>query len=533
MSEVKGQAPVMHQKDLIIEKCEEIKQVDQIEDEYLGKLILYRLHPYVKYVASKAIPTQFIQNFAQRLQIRHPNIFFYIKKSHQNQKTNQQMFNVFFEYNFTSLEQMIQKRRDNGWHYPETELWTLIKEVASGMNFLMEQKIHHGELNKASIFFDDEYLLYRIYDNQLLNADKYYQYQKNNQNLLVDTGTLPPEFNSYELIQFKNHYKLDVWNFALIILECATLQNVKEFIYSNNTLKTDQLQILIQQINGKYSVSFINILLKMLDHDPRTRLDWAQIIRTVQNEPLAKSAPPYQVEPTQLHPSRCLNNLHEIVVGAQPQSSSQKENLNQDQQQGGMKRASPQKYAISDLQIYNTQNQQKINLQSNVLNINNNKNIQNDQNGFQQSHFSANNVDYENTMSKLDALQFKQQFSAQQLPSSNLKPQLPKKNSLQFSSQSNQINEPERDKSIQQADQNIELDQNIDIKLNLQKSVGIKVKESESDQKLESTQKSANSNASTTGLSVSQRLIELSKKIQETLKQSQKQTKKLAQNGPR
>jgi len=70
--------------------------------------------------------------------------------------------------------QMIQRRKENSWHYPEIELWTLLKEVTGGLKFLMDQNLHHGEIKKSSIFFDDEYLLYRIYDNYIVNADKYY-----------------------------------------------------------------------------------------------------------------------------------------------------------------------------------------------------------------------------------------------------------------------------------------------------------------------------------------------------------------------
>lgn len=69
---------------------------------------------------------------------------------------------------------MVSRRKDNGWHYPETELWTLIKEVTAGLKFLMDNNCSHGDIKKSSIFFDDEYLLYRIYDNQLINSDKYF-----------------------------------------------------------------------------------------------------------------------------------------------------------------------------------------------------------------------------------------------------------------------------------------------------------------------------------------------------------------------
>ena len=38
------------------------------------------------------------------------------------------------------------------------------------LKFLQDSGFWHGDLDTTNIFFDDEYLIYRIYDNSLLNS---------------------------------------------------------------------------------------------------------------------------------------------------------------------------------------------------------------------------------------------------------------------------------------------------------------------------------------------------------------------------
>lgn len=99
-----------------MERCEEIKFVEVVEDEYLGNVNLHRLHPYVKYVASKTIPTQFVTNFPSRLSMHHPNLFFYVKRAHSS-NLNAHQFNIFFEYNYQSLESVTNSRQTSFPHH--------------------------------------------------------------------------------------------------------------------------------------------------------------------------------------------------------------------------------------------------------------------------------------------------------------------------------------------------------------------------------------------------------------------------------
>jgi len=73
-------------------------------------------------------------------------------------------YNIYFEYFYLSVYKLVQLRKEKNSLVHESELWAMIKEVSSGMKFLQEKKISHGCLDSFSIFFDDEYLMYRIYD---------------------------------------------------------------------------------------------------------------------------------------------------------------------------------------------------------------------------------------------------------------------------------------------------------------------------------------------------------------------------------
>ena len=54
--------------------------------------------------------------------------------------------------------------------YPEFELWIMARQIIHSMKFLQEKGIWHGDLDSNNLFFDDEYLMFRIYDNNLLNG---------------------------------------------------------------------------------------------------------------------------------------------------------------------------------------------------------------------------------------------------------------------------------------------------------------------------------------------------------------------------
>lgn len=53
---------------------------------------------------------------------------------------------------------------------PEVEAWCFAKGIISGLLYLSENLIYHGKLSLKTIYFDEEYLLYRIYDQELISG---------------------------------------------------------------------------------------------------------------------------------------------------------------------------------------------------------------------------------------------------------------------------------------------------------------------------------------------------------------------------
>lgn len=53
---------------------------------------------------------------------------------------------------------------------PESEAWCLVRGVVSALLFLQQNDIPHGMLSLHNIYFDEEYLLYRVYDQELISG---------------------------------------------------------------------------------------------------------------------------------------------------------------------------------------------------------------------------------------------------------------------------------------------------------------------------------------------------------------------------
>lgn len=80
------------------------------------------------------------------------------------------MMHLTFEYNFPTVANLLDRRREKKVLIPECELWAMLRGITSGLLFQQESGIHHGDLEINTVFFDDEYLLYRVYDNELING---------------------------------------------------------------------------------------------------------------------------------------------------------------------------------------------------------------------------------------------------------------------------------------------------------------------------------------------------------------------------
>lgn len=283
----------------MLQNYKELIYVEDVEDLTLGNIQVYRLHPYPKYMGCKCLPLKNI-NYKERVKFRHPSIFTSIKA-----KQVQQSVQVFFEYDYEPLSSVLDKRAENKWLFPEQEIWQIIKQLSNAMHFLQSKGIWHGNLSAQSIYFDDEYQVFRIYDNVLLNGDQQglSHYPRNRpatrkaaqpeaeqgghkegSNKQLMEILLAPELLKQLARPDKpthaNMFKADIFSFGMLILQMGTLLPISE-CYSTTSLGLN-LSRLNQYINvfaGRYSPHLLNFLQQLLEPDVNRRIDWNELNR--------------------------------------------------------------------------------------------------------------------------------------------------------------------------------------------------------------------------------------------------------------
>ena len=80
-----------------------------------------------------------------------------------------------------------------------------------------------------------------------------------------------------------NTYKSDVYSFGMCVLLAATLSgytlyDIREILNIQQVTK-----IIVNKLNNRYSINFINLLLKMLQIDENLRMDFIQLEHYITN----------------------------------------------------------------------------------------------------------------------------------------------------------------------------------------------------------------------------------------------------------
>ncbi|CAD8169105.1 unnamed protein product [Paramecium pentaurelia] len=273
-------------KTLVLNNFEELKFVDNIFCPQRGQLRLFRFHPFAKYMVSKlvcSVPVQqmdvnqqqqLLKQYKERCKIKQPHIFYTIEsESQKTMKPGQfgqsevfQIF-VFFEYGQLTLHELTERRQAKRYLIPEPEVWCLIKGVMQAMHFFQNNNIPHGMITTKTIYFDEEYLLYRVYDQELIggrwgNFIKYQQTKDPEIQVFLAPETKPfinSEASLLETAQI-NPFKVDVFAFGIVLLQCLTLFQAFE-----NPLKwLDQF----------YSKNLMTFITQCIQPDPNKRQDW-------------------------------------------------------------------------------------------------------------------------------------------------------------------------------------------------------------------------------------------------------------------
>ncbi|KAM3140138.1 hypothetical protein pb186bvf_007691 [Paramecium bursaria] len=247
-------------KEHVLHNFQELKFVDNISCPIRGSLRLYRFHPFTKYMASKlvcSVPTSqmnpeqqesLLRQYKDRIKIKQPHVMYSIEcESQKIMKSTQhgtlELFQIFvyFEYGQLNLEEMVFKRAQKKYLMPEIEVWCLIKGVIQAMHFFQTHQIQHGMLQLKSIYFDEEYLLYRVYDQELIagrwgNWLKYQQTKDPDLFVLLAPETRPFFNQNAQLLDQAqiNPFKADVYSFGIpFVGSLNSTQQIYQISYKN------------------------------------------------------------------------------------------------------------------------------------------------------------------------------------------------------------------------------------------------------------------------------------------------------------
>ncbi|CAG9329996.1 unnamed protein product [Blepharisma stoltei] len=142
----------------------------------------------------------------------HPNIISY-KEAFIDEETNTLCI-VMELAEHGDLLNKIKAHKEEGTHFPETEIWDILIQIAKGLRALHDSKILHRDLKCANIFLAKDGVV-KLGD---LNVSKV------NKSGMAHTQTGTPYYASPEV--WKNQpytYSSDIWSFGCVLYEMAAL----------------------------------------------------------------------------------------------------------------------------------------------------------------------------------------------------------------------------------------------------------------------------------------------------------------------
>ena len=180
-------------------------------------------------------------------------------------------------------EKEIKERMTSNNYYSEKELINIIKQLSSSLSFLQNNNISHRDIKPQNVLvFPNNH--YKVADFGEAKKINY----KNIRNTLRGTQIYmsPLLFNGlkHNKIDIKhNLFKSDIYSLGLCLLYSSTfkLGNLYEIrkISDRNSLKI----FIEENLTGKYSDNFINLLLKMLEINENDRIDFIELKKIMDN----------------------------------------------------------------------------------------------------------------------------------------------------------------------------------------------------------------------------------------------------------
>ncbi|CAD8070535.1 unnamed protein product [Paramecium primaurelia] len=235
---------------------------------------IYRVDPFAKYLCcwTNIINQAEISAILERTKWRHPNLIsflFYQDMSDKYSQIKTREFKIYYEYLPLDVKQLIEKRSQTEEYVPEDEIWKMIIGLSDALLFLQKKGVSHSALTLESIYFDEEYLLYRVQDVSPFRAKAPHLFC--NQFLPSVNGTnLKP-----------NLFKQDVFCVGMIILSLALLRDCKD-IYNEGILQNGLFEENLQKLKLLYPGRVENVLRSMVDLDNEKRPDWNELQQILQ-----------------------------------------------------------------------------------------------------------------------------------------------------------------------------------------------------------------------------------------------------------
>ena len=240
-----------------------------------------------KYAIKKIICKDLQELINQKAQLEleysneHKNIIKIYKIQIKSLDITTYSISVLMELAISDWNQEILKRAKTNNYYKEKELVDITKQIINGLLFLKKKNIAHRDIKPQNIL---------IFPNNVFKIADFGE-AKN-----ISKGTNLSTLKGCELYMSPalywglrnetrnvNHdpYKSDVFSLGFCFLYAAAL-NFKILYQVREVYNSDKMnKILNQQLNKKYSATFINILSNMLEVDETKRYDFSQLIEAI------------------------------------------------------------------------------------------------------------------------------------------------------------------------------------------------------------------------------------------------------------
>ena len=143
------------------------------------------------------------------------------------------------------------------------------------MVYLETKRIVHGDLHANNIFVDPNGFI-KVADNGLLTMYKNCYYKSV---LDGETRYLAPELLpklARKDLQYPYSWKQDVFTFGMTLLSAASLIDLTP-VYVNESIDLNALNGVIADLRTRYSATFIDTVIQMLNINPAQRLAWGEL----------------------------------------------------------------------------------------------------------------------------------------------------------------------------------------------------------------------------------------------------------------